>query len=71
MEFPINVDIVKSWRSRRPHVIHVVSKEDCLSFSEDGFFLEKSSDSDKMVLYDFLVTVKAAPHERIIRTSQP
>ena len=23
------------------------------------------------VLYDFLVTVKAAPHERVIRTGQP
>ena len=26
---------------------------------------------DASVLYDFLVTVKAAPHECVIRTGQP
>ena len=28
-------------------------------------------DNDKKVLLDFLLTVKAAPHECVIRTSQP
>ena len=48
MEFPINVDIVKSGRSRGPHVIRAVSKKIvCLSLKMD-FVLEKSSDSDEM-----------------------
>ena len=33
--------------------------------------MSSDGSSYKIVLYDFLVTVKAAPHEYVIRTGQP
>ena len=57
------VDIPSSYRAEQPR------KQS--AFPDSILLFKGLMNSDFNVLLDFLVTVKAAPHECVIRTGQP